>query len=91
MTKKILSLSEFNLLPEELKLKVLQQEGVHIGKRVINRQDVILFQLYSFYVEVYYNEYRKDISHLIVSESADAITPYLDQIEVRDLDKNRNR
>lgn len=89
MTKKALGLIEFNELALRLQLEILHRDGVHVGKRKIRNQLIILFQLYSFYVEVHYKEYRKTIDHIITSDSTDILQPYLDQIHVRDL-KNKD-
>jgi hypothetical protein len=84
MTKKALSLTEFMDLPQELQLEVLHKHGVYVGKRKIEHQTVVLFQLHGFYVEVYYKQYRKTVDHMITSSSTDILQPYLDQINIRD-------
>lgn len=89
MTKKLIRISEFNELLQELQFELLQRDGVHIGKRMVGNQTVILLQLYSFYVEVYYEQYRKQIDHIITSNGTDILQPYLDQIDVRDLKKDK--
>lgn len=91
MTKKIIGLSEFRELAQELQFKILHKDGVHVGKRIIDGQMVILLQLYGFYVEVYYEEYRKKIHNIITSDSTDILQPYLDQINIRDLNKNKGK
>lgn len=88
MTKKVLRLNEYLELPENGQMELLHQDGVHIGKRTEKGQTVILFQLYGFYVEVFYRQYRRVIDHLRTSESTDLLQPYLDQIYVKDLQKN---
>lgn len=89
MTKKALSLSEFSDLPPELQFDVLHKHGVYVGKRKIDQKTVVLFQLHGFYVEVYYQQYRKLIDHLITSENTDILHPYLDQINIRDLNDEK--
>lgn len=88
MTKKALSLSEFIKLPEELQFKLLHKHGVYVGKRKLGEQTVVLFQLHGFYVEVFYKEYRKVLDRISASDNPDILQPYLDQINVRDLNKN---
>jgi hypothetical protein len=90
MTKKAISLAEFDQLPMETKLDILHKDGVHIGKRAVEEQITILYQLYGFYVEVYFREYRKEVSRIVTTENVDILQPYLDQVKIRDLDKNRN-
>jgi len=89
MTKKAISLEEFNTLSQDMQLNILQKDGVHVGKRVVEGRKVILYQLYGFYIEVSYLEYRKKIDYLASSESAEILEPYLNQIHIRDLDKKK--
>lgn len=88
MTKKLLRADDFLALPQNRQVDLLHTDGVHIGKRRVGRQTVILFQLYSFYVEIHYRQYRKAIDRLIVSESTDTLQPYLEQIQVRGLNQD---
>ncbi len=91
MTKKALSLTEFIDLPRELQFEALHKNGVYVGKRKDNEQPVVLFQLHGFYVEVYYKQYRKEIDRLITSETTEILQPYLNQINVRDLDDEKKQ
>lgn len=88
MTKKALGLKEFTQLLQEQQFDLLHKDGVYIGKRKSEKQTIVLFQLYSFYVEVHYKKYRKEIDHLITSEDTFILQPYLEQIDVRDLKKD---
>ncbi len=88
MTKKAIGLSEFNELPQELQFELLHRDGVYVGKRKLGNQVIILLQLYGFYVEVHYKQYRKKIEHLIISGDTDMLQPYMDQIRVRGLDRD---
>jgi len=90
MTKKALGLAEFEEMALDLQFEILHRDGVHVGKRKVGDKIVILFQLYTFYVEVYYTKYRKIIDHVITSADTSILQPYLDQVHVRDL-KNKNR
>jgi hypothetical protein len=89
MTKKVLRLNDFLELSEKEQFDLLHTDGVHVGKRKIEKQTVILFQLYGFYVEVFYRQYRKVVDHVRTSESTDILQPYLHQIHVRDFKKGR--
>jgi hypothetical protein len=88
MTKRAISLAEFNELNDALKLDLVQKQGAYIGKRKIKRQTVILYQLYGFYVEVYYRSYRAIVDAIQTTDEVIILQPYLDQIHVRDLDKD---
>jgi hypothetical protein len=83
MTKKVLSLTEFKDVPQSVQFEVLHKHGVYVGKRKIDKQTVVLFQLHGFYVEVYYKQYRKVIDRLAISDSTDILLPYLDQVSIK--------
>jgi hypothetical protein len=89
MTKRALSLTEFMELPQELQFDVLHKHGVYVGKRKLAEQTVVLFQLHGFYVEVYYRQYRKTIDRIITSDHTEILQPYLDQINIRDLNDKK--
>ena len=89
MTKKVLTHTEFMELSQELQFDVLHKHGVYVGKRKIDRQTVVLFQLHGFYVEVYYKQYRKTIDRIVTSGNTDILQPYLDQINIKDLNMDK--
>lgn len=89
MTKKALSLAEFVDLPQELQFEVLHKHGVYVGKRKIENQTTVLFQLHGFYVEVFYKQYRKTVAHITTTDNTDILLPYLDQISIRDLNDEK--
>jgi hypothetical protein len=88
MTKRVASLSDFNELSQQQQYALLHSDGVYVGKRKESGQTVILFQLYSFYVEVRYRVYRQEIDFLTLSDQMDILEPYIDQIQVRDLNSD---
>ncbi len=87
MTKKVLGLEEYNELTEQEQMQLLHNDGVYVGKRKIGRQTAVLFQLYGFYIEVYYKQYRKQIDHTVTTDSADILQPYINQVSVKGLDE----
>jgi len=89
MTKKALSLTEFIDLPQEFQFDVLHKHGVYVGKRKVEKQTVVLFQLHGFYVEVYYQQYRKTIDRIATSAQTDILQPYLDQINIADFTEGK--
>jgi hypothetical protein len=89
MTKKAIGLTEFLELPEALQFELLHRDGVYVGKRKVDRQTVVLLQLAGFYVEVHYKKYRTQIDHIVTSDGTEILQPYLDQIHVRDLNKDK--
>ena len=89
MTKKAIGLAEYVELEEEQQFDILHRDGVYIGKRKTNKQTVVLFQLYGFYVEVFYKQYRRHIDRTVATNDAGILQPYIDQIHVRGLDGNK--
>jgi hypothetical protein len=90
MTKRVTSLHDFNELSLHQQYALLHTDGVYVGKRKESGQTVILFQLYSFYVEVRYKVYRQEIDFLTLSDQMDILEPYIDQIQVRDLNTDES-
>jgi hypothetical protein len=90
MTKKAIGLTEFGKLSLIEQLNLLHKSGVHVGKRIVNGKKVILYQINDFYAEVYYTQYRKEVDTVLISKDVEIIQPYLGQIEIRDLDKNKD-
>ena len=90
MTKKVLRLTDFTELSLNQQFDILHADGVYVGKRKINGQTVVLLQLYSFYVEVFYKVYRKEIDYILSSDNTDLLQPYINQVHVRDLNKDED-
>jgi hypothetical protein len=87
MTKKAIGLIEYNELTQDQQLNLLHRDGVYVGKRKVDKQTVVLFQLYGFYVEVFYKQYRRQIDHTTATNDVSIVQPYIDQINIRDLNK----
>lgn len=88
MTKRDIGMREFEELSITFQLETLHRDGVYVGKKLVENDVVILFQLYSFYVEVYFEQYRRDVRFIKTSDSTDLLQPYLGQVHIRDLDKD---
>lgn len=80
-----MTVGEFEGLSEMQQLDTLQKHGVYIGKSVKHEQTVLLMQLDSFYVELYYNEYRRDLQKIRTFSSPDEIDEYLKWINIKNL------
>ena len=80
-----MTLYDFQLLPDQEQIAVLYECGVYIGKRKDAFSVVLLYQLESFYVEVYYRKYRSHIKKLHCFDSTELLDPYLEQIDVENL------
>lgn len=78
---------DFKLLADDEQIDVLYNEGSFLGKRYYNGSQVLLYALDSFYVEVFYKEYRRYISCINCFQSTAQLQPYLEQVDVEDLVK----
>jgi hypothetical protein len=78
----VMTLLDFQVLTMQEQINVLYQHGVYIGKRKADKLTVLLLQLDSFYVEVFYKRYRVEITRVRCSSSTNMLDPYLAQIEV---------
>lgn len=77
-----MTLFDFQLLSEGDQVATLYQQGVYVGKRRVESTTVLLYQIESFYVEVYYRSYRRHIDKIRCSGSTMILEPYLEQIDV---------
>jgi hypothetical protein len=75
-------LKKFQSLSNTQQVALLYKQGVYIGKRKSGKKTVLLYQLDSFYVEVFYLSYRRYIYNMSYSESIEILDPYLEQINV---------
>lgn len=80
-----MKMHDFQLLPEQDQIDILYQYGVYVGKRKEAFSVILLYQLESFYVEVFYRKYRSHVKRLHCFESTDLLDPYLEQIDVENL------
>ena len=78
-------LYDFSLLAEAKQVDLLYKEGIYIGKRKLGSITAVLYQLDSFYVEVFYHHYRVSIHNLRCFKTTDGLDPYLNQINVEHL------
>jgi len=53
-----MTLHEFRLLTDEEQKKIIYDEGIYIGKRKLNGQTVLAYQLEDFYIEIFFTVYR---------------------------------
>ncbi len=80
-----MTLFDFQLLSKNEQVDLLYKEGVYIGKRKINNSCVLLYQLESFYIEVFYKKYRCSVIRIHCFRSTTLLDPYLEQIDVEHL------
>lgn len=85
-----MTLFNFNLLTNSEQVAKLYTEATYIGKRKIDCITVVLYQLESFYVEIYYKKYRQTIKSIQCFTSTDQLEPYLKEINIEEALKVEN-
>ena len=59
------TLYQYNSLPDDERVTILWEEGVYLDLyRVDTGSEIMLYALYSFYVEVWYKEDENEITRL---------------------------
>jgi hypothetical protein len=80
-----MDLQQFNTLSKSRKVRNLLINGSCIGERKIEDAQVLLFQLYSFYVEVFLNYEGDEVLHSRSFEDIEELRPYLEQVNLSSL------
>ena len=78
---------EFTMLGETEKVDLIYSDGIYVGKRKKNLITIVLYQIDSFYAEVFYRKYRYSVSRIRCFTSTLPLDPYLEQIDVEELIK----
>lgn len=80
-----MTLYQFNQLDELEQLEAIWEHGIKIAVRVQDEYKLTLFQIDSFYVEVWHHlEHGVDKRYRSFS-STDQLAPYLDQLNINGL------
>ena len=77
-----MTLYEFNALSEDEKAAVLWSKGDFVTERKENNFNILLYQVQSFYVEVFYSGNENKISRLRSFSSTEQLEPYLNNIDI---------
>jgi hypothetical protein len=73
---------QFKTLSRRKQFRDLLTNGVCIADRIVEESPVLLFQLYDFYVEVFFNLDGTEILLSRSFESTDELEPYLQPINL---------
>lgn len=77
-----MTLHQFNHLGEDKQREILITNGVLLAKRSDSCYNVALFQIDSFYIEVWYTRKGLDIGLVRGFNSTDELEPYLETIDI---------
>ena len=80
-----MTLYKFNVLTENEKTAIVWSKGDFVIERKENNFNILLYQVQSFYVEVFYSGNKNKISRLRSFSSTDQLKPYLGKIDVLEL------
>lgn len=77
-----MTLYQFNSLNEMQQADELWEKGVHIAERPEGDFELLLYQIDSFYVEVWYQRVDNKIKKIRSFSSINALEPYLKNIQI---------
>ena len=80
-----MSLNEFIILNEEQQAETAWT-GIFLDLRTDGIHSILLFDLGSFYAELYYEHTRSEIEKVMSFNSTDALGPYLDLIKIDEIE-----
>jgi hypothetical protein len=79
----MLTLDQFKHLPNIEKGTIIFNDAEFIAERREGVLTILLYQLYSFYVEVYYQQDLNEIQRLRTFSNTELLEPYLDQLNIQ--------
>lgn len=80
-----MTLCEYNYLDQAEQFEALYDHGIHISDRADDDYCIILFQLDSFYIELYFHIEHNSLKKFRSFSNVDLIKPYLEQIDLSEL------
>ena len=83
-----MKLADFILLGEDERIAVLWREANIIAERKDRGYNVFLYQIYSFYIEVWHSCNLKDKYKLRSFSGTEELEPYLQKIDISNLFTN---
>ena len=75
-----MTLEDFNQLSESEKIMILGKSGAYLKHLDILEQTFILFRLWDFHVEVWYDPEREEVGSLRSFNNSQGLDPYLDAV-----------
>ncbi len=78
----IKTLYEFNLLSENQQTEAVWNEGDFVADRQEDEYSILLYQLYSFYVEIKYSSLANGFLIYRSFSNIDQLEPYLEDIDI---------
>jgi hypothetical protein len=83
----MVTLGNFKKLDYEVQLHFLYGSGVNLELyRTINEQEVVLYSLGNFYVEIYFNSQITRVLQLKPFHSVKKLEPYLPNVDISEIE-----
>ena len=83
-----MTLYQFNALNQVDQHEAVWYQGAHVGERSEGEYKVVLYQLCSFYVELYYHPKLNAIHRLKCFSNTECLDTYISDINLKSLDKH---
>jgi hypothetical protein len=80
-----MTINEFNSLDELKQYETVWKYGVTVGDRVDGQQKIFLWQLFSFYVELYYDDEYNVLLKLKSFNNTEKLDIYLTRYNLNEL------
>ncbi len=77
-----MTLYEFRTLNETQQYEILWEHGVHIDEKVEGEYKIILYQIFSFYVELFYHIEKNVLQKLRCFSSTNCLDQYINKIDI---------
>lgn len=83
-----MKLNEFNRMDKDSQAQTLKDYGVLIEERLEKEDQVLVYQMQSFYAEVYYHKGYKIIKKLRSFTNAESVFPYVKSVDISNFKLN---
>ena len=80
-----MSIKYYNGLDEVEQHAVLWENGVHIGERFDGEYKIILYQIFSFYIELFYHDEYNLLRRLRSFSHIDSLDPYIKNVDLSEI------
>lgn len=80
-----MTFQQFVSLPKDMQRKVVKHCGVFLFGRTGVGVNVLLYQVESYYVEIYFNEKMSEATHIRSFDDTRFLEPYLRMVDVSEL------
>ena len=80
-----MTLYQYNDLDEMEQHEAIWEHGVHIGERIEGEYKIILYQIFSFYVELFYHMEFNVLRRLRSFSNTECLDAYIRKFDLKDI------